>query len=180
MTNLEPGMMIYSPVMSARQKPTLSAKSGGVLSLSEVQQIALLRDVLERGFAFRFQTRGHSMSPFIRDGDVLTVAPLAGKPIRLGDIVAWIQPDARRLTIHRVVASQGSAYLIRGDNLAQSDGWIAATDILGWVTRLERNGQSVRLGLGAERRLIAWLSGHGWLMHLLSRARRLRALVLGR
>ncbi len=56
------------------------------------------------------------MTPFIRDGDVVTVAPSAKIRPSVGRVVAFIQPDTGRLVIHRVIDRQGSAFLIQGDN----------------------------------------------------------------
>jgi len=36
----------------------------------------LAKDVLGRGASFRFQARGNSMTPFIRDGDVIAIVPM--------------------------------------------------------------------------------------------------------
>jgi hypothetical protein len=47
-----------------------------VLSLSGAALLALARDVLARGAQVRFRARGSSMSPFIRDRDILTLAPV--------------------------------------------------------------------------------------------------------
>ena len=41
---------------------------------------------------------------------------------------------------------------------------IPRENLLGRVTRVERNGKAVWLGLGPERTLIAWLSRRGWLI----------------
>jgi hypothetical protein len=62
-----------------------------------------------------------------------------------------------------VVARQEQAVFIQGDNLGNNgpvyaDGIIPQANLLGKVTRIERNGKKVWLGLGPERRVIAWLS----------------------
>ncbi|CAK0742304.1 hypothetical protein CCP3SC1_1300004 [Gammaproteobacteria bacterium] len=138
---------------------------GGELSLSNLGQLELLRGVVERGHSFRTCVRGWSMAPFIRDQDVLTIAPLTGKPLRLGSVVAFVQPDAGRLAIHRLIARQGDRWLIRGDNNPEADGIIPSENILGYVIRVERNGRSIRLGLGPGALLIVGLQR----VHLLRR-----------
>jgi len=143
--------------------PRLSVVNGHELPLSGVAVLELMRAVLAMGVPFRFCARGWSMAPFIRDGDVITVAPLAGPP-GLGEVVAFVRPEAEMLVVHRVVAIRGDAPLIQGDSVPEcTDGVIPLQNILGRVTRVERQGQAVWLGLGPERLLIAWLSRSGLL-----------------
>jgi len=129
----------------------------------------LMAEVLGRGAQFRFAAPGSSMTRFIRDRDVITVAPL---PVRLGDVAAFVSPLGGRLTVHRVVGIEEGAYRIKGDNCAGADGAIERRYILGRVTRVEREGKRVRLGLGPERVVIALLSRRGWLYPVLVPVRR--------
>jgi len=129
---------------------------GGELHLSNLGQLELLRGMMERGVPLRTMARGFSMSPFIRDGDVLTIAPLDGRAPRLGEVVAFTLPDTGRLAIHRVIARRGGAWLFRGDNSPEPDGIVPRENFLGVVTCVERDGRDVRLG--AERALIAALN----------------------
>jgi len=46
------------------------------LSISGSTLIELLEAVLSQEASFRFQAKGLSMSPFIKDGDMVTVSPL--------------------------------------------------------------------------------------------------------
>jgi hypothetical protein len=131
--------------------------------------VELLQAVLERGAPFWFEAPGFSMSPFIQDGDTITVAPLAGAPPRPGDVVAFLRPDSGKLVVHRVVGKRGDAFLIRGDNGGEVDDLAPAAGILGRVTGVRRDGRPVRLGLGPERRLVAFLSRRGLLQPLLRR-----------
>ena len=115
-----------------------------------------MREVLEKGAAFQFRARGASMSPFIKDGDVITVTPLIKEKPDVGKVVAFLQPVSGCLLVHRVVRRQGPVFLIQGDNSAnQPDGWVDRQDILGCVTRVERDGRRILVGLGPERYLLA-------------------------
>jgi hypothetical protein len=118
----------------------------------------LLQAVLQRKRSFRFRARGRSMAPFIRDGDIVTVAPIAEAPLRLGDVVAFLTPEEDRLTLHRLVARQGEAWMLQGDNLQFPDGLVPQQSILGRVTGIARRGRSIHWGLGPERGLLALLS----------------------
>jgi len=141
-------------------------------SLSGTKLLALARAVLERGASFRFRAVGTSMVPFIRSGDVLTLSPLRGRQPRVGDVIAFVHPVTGRMAVHRVVCARQAAYLLRGDAVLEPDGWIRLEDILGRVTRIERDGRRVRLGLGVERFGIAWLRRHEALWELARRAGR--------
>jgi signal peptidase I len=124
----------------------------------------LMAAVLEKGVPFRFSASGSSMTPFIRDGDVITVAP--GR-IRYGDVVAFVSPHSEKLTVHRVVRVSIDGYLIKGDNVAEPDGYVPRASLLGRVSRVEHGSKHVRLGLGIERVVIAFLSRRGWLISVI-------------
>ena len=143
------------------QRPALQ-KSG--ISLSGKALIELMQAVHAKGLPFRFNAGGHSMAPFIRDGDVICVSPLASRAPGLGDVAAFIHPETKSLCMHRVLSVHGDCFLIQGDNMPEkSDGLISREAIVGRVTRVERSGRRVRLGLGPERILLAILSRCGGL-----------------
>ncbi len=135
----------------------------------------LLRDLLQSGLAVRLEVSGHSMTPFVRGGDVVTIAPRGLREPLPGDVVAYAA-GADRLVVHRIVGQLEGRLLPRGDAAPSADPPIAPGDILGVVTRVERRGRRVRIGHGPERRAVAWLSRIG----LLARLARLRAALSGR
>jgi hypothetical protein len=140
------------------------------LSLSNPDLAELMRAALARGSPFHFRALGSSMSPFIRDGDQITIAPLRrGKP-SLGQVVAFIQPETGQLLVHRVTGLQGSACLVQGDNTpGRTDGLVPLENILGRLVQVQRDGKKIRLGLGPERYLVALLSRFGLLRPFLLR-----------
>lgn len=127
----------------------------------------VVKAVLAKGAVCRFQVKGHSMSPFIKDGDVVTVSPLFGTAPHLGDVVAFIHPGPDKLVIHRVVGRKDDSCIIIGDNTFEIDGPVSTGNILGRVTRVERGGKRIIVGLGLERYLIAFLSRSGLLSSVL-------------
>jgi len=143
-----------------------SRAEGGELSLSSPALIELMRGVLDKEVPFRFQAKGFSMSPFIKNGDVITVETLPDGAPRLGHIVAFRHPGSGRLVVHRVVGRKGGAYLIKGDAAPEGDGLVPADNILALVTKVEREGQPVRLGIGPARLLIAFLTRSGLFLRL--------------
>jgi hypothetical protein len=162
--------MKVSPVHTScnvQAKPTLLRRKGGELSLSGTSLVDLFRAVLEKGVRFRFQAKGFSMSPFIKDGDVVTVSPLSDRSPGIGDVVAFIHQGTGKLVVHRLVGKRGDSYLIKGDNSPETDGLIPKANILGCVRKVERDGKKVFLGIGPERFLIAFLTRTGLLFPLL-------------
>ena len=128
------------------------------------------------------------MSPFIRDGDVITIAPVqppdpnphvpapslsAGnvsdaRNCEVGRVVAFVSAPGRRLVVHRIVGRRESGFLIQGDNLSGPVvDTIRSDRILGRVVRIERGRKRVWLGLGPERYAIAVLSRAGMLLPIL-------------
>ena len=110
------------------------------------------------------------MSPFIRDGDVITIAP-GMKVYGIGQVVAFVNPVSERLVVHRIIGRHESRFLIQGDSLVGlSADIVHQDDILGRVVRVERGRKRVWLGLGPERHAIAMLSRVGLLLPIRSRA----------
>ena len=146
-------------------------------SISGAALAELLREVLRKGLPFTFRARGFSMSPFIKDGDDLTLFPLNGIPPGLGDVVAFIHKGTGVPFIHRVVGKKENTYLLKGDNATETDGFISESDLLGCVRMVERRGLRVFFGLGPERFLIAYLNRRGILLQAIHMLRKLRLLA---
>ena len=140
------------------EKEPTYAHDGGSLSLSNTSLIVIIQDVLARGVPFRFAAPGFSMSPFIRDRDVITLVPYQRTSCRIGTVLAFVRPGTGQLVVHRVIAASGDGWRIKGDNNPEEDGVIPHTAILGQVIQVERAGKFVLHGLGPERVIIALLS----------------------
>lgn len=146
-------------------------------ALSGAGFTVLMEAVLEKGVPFRFAAPGGSMTPFIRDGDAITVAP--GR-IRFGDAVAFVNPHSGKLTVHRVVRVSRDGYLIKGDNALEPDGFVPRASLLGRVVGVEHRSRRVRLGMGIERVVIAFLSRRGWLIPMVGATRRAMRPIAGK
>lgn len=136
---------------------------GEELHVSNLSQQELLRGMAERGVPLRTTVRGFSMAPFIRDRDVVTIAPITGVEPRVGDVVAFTLSESGRFAIHRVVARIGEGWLMRGDSAPQADAVVTREQLIGRVVRVERDGRDVHVGLGGERAWIGALSRAGGL-----------------
>jgi len=126
-----------------RERPELHHKKDAEISLSGTAVIALLSAVHEKGADFRFGASGMSMSPTIRDGDIITLSPPKGMKPVFGDILAFRHPETGKLIVHRVIGVSSDTFLAKGDNSLDPDGLIPLSNILGVVTRVERNGFSL-------------------------------------
>jgi hypothetical protein len=110
-------------------------------SLSAPVIMELIAAVHEKGAPFCFQARGHSMTTAIRDGDTITVSPLRNLHPGRGDVLAFRHPNQLQLLVHRVLREKKDRFLTKGDNCSAVDGWIPAENILGIVTRVERENK---------------------------------------
>lgn len=118
----------------------------------------LIGAVLGRKESLRFEVKGSSMGPFIKDGDIVTISPLNGSSSFFGKIVAFNNLRTKKLVIHRIIGKTGNRYILKGDNISDIDGLISRENILGAITRIERQDKELRLGLGRERVIVAFVS----------------------
>ncbi|MBL7131042.1 MAG: S24/S26 family peptidase [Candidatus Omnitrophica bacterium] len=137
-------------------------------SLSGPVTVGLIQAAFAKGALFRFKVKGFSMSPFIKNNDVVTLSPFSSSAPDLGKPVACVLPVNKKLVVHRIIGKKGSYYLIKGDRLSEPACPIEQKDILGCVTRIERENKSVSLGLGLERIAVAFLSKKGVLPFIFS------------
>ncbi len=123
----------------------------------------LVNTVLQSGKKVRFKARGHSMSPFVRDGDMITlkVYSSAFDVVNPGDIVA-VSTRHQKMIVHRVLRVYRHRVLLKGDNYKEVDGFFTKKNIMGFVTKIERNGRPLTYNRMINR-FIAWLSGTGLL-----------------
>ncbi len=128
----------------------------------------IVHDLLARGDTVRMVAHGGSMSPWIRDGDVLTILPRSpGREPRVGDVVAFRRPGGQRLVVHRLVSRVPGGWIARGDRCSAPDGFIPDGAILGTVDRVR---------YGSRRRILP----RGFLGIALSSASRLALQVRDR
>ncbi len=81
------------------------------------------------------------MQPLIRDGDIVSVAPLRQTRLHIGDAVLFTIGNGRAL-LHRVVKIRSGIgeeeILVQGDRSVHPDGYITKSDILGILFLVER------------------------------------------
>jgi hypothetical protein len=99
------------------------------------------------------------MIPFVRDGDIVHVRPVAHGDVRVGDVVAYASAEA--FLLHRVVAERPGGWLLRGDALDFAD-FVPREAVLGRAVAVVRRGRWRRLDTAPSRwlgRVVAALPG---------------------
>ncbi len=122
-----------------------------ILNLKRGDFASISQEVLGRGRILRFKAKGGSMSPFIRNGDVVEVVPLKGK-INLGDIILYHSSYGNPV-VHRVIRRNRESIITKGDSVPGSDQPIFLKQVLGRVVAIERNGWCIRLDKPAGKLL---------------------------
>ena len=144
-----------------------NSNSNNNLKLSGENLTELMSAVLEKNADFRFQANGHSMSPFIKNQDIVTVSPLSKNKPQTGDIVAACFLERKAIVVHRVIGKRQGGFLIKGDNNPSKDGVFEQDQIIGMVSKVERNGKKVWHSGGHFGKIIALLSKSGLLNKLI-------------
>ncbi len=114
-----------------------------MLNLKREDFTSIAHGVLGRGRALRFKAKRGSMSPFIRNGDVLEVVPSKGK-INLGDVVFYCSSYGSPV-VHRVIQRNKENIITKGDSVSGSDHSVLFKHVLGRVVAVEKNGWRMRL-----------------------------------
>src|SRR5579864_8484590 len=114
----------------------------------------VVRELLEQGLCVRFQARGASMSPAIRDGEIVTVTPVIVGKLRKDDVVLAKSNYGFRL--HRIVLADHArdVFITRGDCGQENDAALTGAQILG-VAR----AKEVRVGRKVVRANLKGLGG---------------------
>ena len=142
------------------------AKKSGSLSFTRVELLQIFSSLAEKKASVRVRAVGFSMSPFIKDGDIITIAPLSGAATKPGMIVAFACEEREGLVVHRIISRCNGRRITKGDNSISADPAIDDNNILGFVKKIERKGKNVFLGLGVSGLFIAMLSRAGALILL--------------
>ena len=125
--------------------------------------------MLERGLNVRFQARGGSMSPAIRDGEIVEITPVTLSELRKNDIVLAKTDFGFRL--HRVLRLDlaQNVFITRGDCAQQDDPPLNGNQILG-----RARAKELRVGWTTVRASFRY----GWFLRSAARAQYLVEKVL--
>ena len=122
------------------------------MQINHAELSALAEQVLQAGKQFSFSAYGSSMSPFIRDGDIVFLEQPS--IYEVGD-VAMLRGDSG-LLLHRIVRIDDEGVTTRGDGMSQSDPGVAPySALLGKVIRVSGAGFNFHLKPPFSRLLAA-------------------------
>jgi uncharacterized repeat protein (TIGR01451 family) len=133
----------------------------------------LTRELLERGVGMRFRACGASMSPAIRDGEIVEITPVIVSKLRKDDIVLAKSHFGFRL--HRIVRADhaNNRFITRGDCGQQDDPALRGEQILGLARAKE-----VRVGRTKVRAQFHGIMG--WALRSAARGQRIAEKILHR
>lgn len=110
--------------------------------------LKLGREILKKGKSIRFQVRGWSMRPFIRDGDVIFVSPIENSSFKTGDVVLY-STEGNKVIVHRIIKKDKKdgrmTLLVKGDATSGFADKVDVKNVLGKVTAVERDGRKKRI-----------------------------------
>jgi uncharacterized repeat protein (TIGR01451 family) len=114
----------------------------------------VILDLLKQGLSVRFRATGASMTPAIRDGDIVEVTPVIVSKLRKDDIVLGKTNEGFRL--HRIVSADpdNDVFITRGDRGQENDPALKGAQILG-----RAEAKEVRIGQRVVRAKVNSLSG---------------------
>lgn len=109
--------------------------------MKKVKEVS--RELLNDGFNIRISSLGSSMFPLIKTGDKITVSP--GKNFVIGNLIVFTRDE--KMVCHRLVRvfEKGGIkyYQTRGDSFFNFDEPVTSDQILGRVTKIERENVSL-------------------------------------
>jgi phage repressor protein C with HTH and peptisase S24 domain len=87
---------------------------------------------LKAGETVKFKPRGHSMEPIIRNGQQVTVAPVDGESLQVGDVVLCKVQGHHYL--HKIInVDRERRRVLIGNNKGHTNGWTGYHNVFGRV-----------------------------------------------
>ncbi len=124
------------------------------MNCENIEFLELSNEILSKGNCLRFQAKGGSMHPFIKNGQIIQVRPAKIFEITSGDIIFYHGLD-NRMIVHRVIKKcreNGRIVLLtKGDSASQFDEYVYPESILGKIVAIERNNKTIRTDRGLLR-----------------------------
>jgi hypothetical protein len=104
----------------------------------------LVADVVRTSGKVQLKVAGLSMIPFLWPGDIVTVRHCDPSELQTNWIIVLRQRE--RLIVHRFLYWAGDSVVTRGDARPRYDEPARATEVLGQVESILRNGRQISLG----------------------------------
>lgn len=134
--------------------------SNNILSCNKEDFSYLAETILKQGNCIRFRAEGGSMSPSIRNGDIIEVSPDIDD-ITSGDIILYRSKENMPV-VHRVIKkNEIGSILTKGDSSLDFDNPVTDEQVLGKVIEVEKRGLNIRHVLGRILRQVQGFSLYG-------------------
>ena len=119
-------------------------------------------EILRRDGRLVYTSVGDSMRPFIRSGQDLLVIERPKGRLKKYDVPLY-RRDSGQYVLHRVVKVREKDYVICGDNRWRRETGITDRHILGVLTAIVRNGETISVQDRAYRRKVRLWCEFFWL-----------------
>ena len=104
--------------------------------------------VLKKGDCFRFRAQGWSMSPFIRNGDLIQVKSVSPLNLKYGDIIFY-HNHRERVIVHRIInkdkVNDSLIFLVKGDSSQGKAEYVYQENIVGKVVAIEKRRRTINM-----------------------------------
>lgn len=97
-------------------------------------------DVIAEQGRLVYTSEGDSMSPLIREGNLLVIEAVKA-PLKVGDVPLY-KRDSGQYVLHRIVEVKKGKYAMKGDNRTAVEKGITDKHIIGVLTGIVRNGKT--------------------------------------
>jgi signal peptidase I len=130
------------------------------IKLNKKEFLHISNHIISQGGSFPCRVRGSSMTPFIRDGDVAMIQPVAAESLGFGDVILF--ESRNRLYLHRIVRKKTVRdriyFFARGDSILGSPEMIDSIQVLGQVKSVNRNGRDLDVSTHWQKIIVcAWI-----------------------
>ncbi len=151
-------------------------------NISGIDFEQLASGLLEEGNMLRFRAHGNSMLPFVKDNDIIVVAPIENNNIKKGDIVFY-QGKKESPVAHRVISltADNEFIFVRGDGYIGGAEKIPIKKVTGIVCEIERNNKTINRKKTSYK-LMVWcwtkIQAMRWLLFRINR--KLKSVIVDR
>jgi hypothetical protein len=137
----------------------------------EQRKCSLAAEVLQSSGHLKLRATGASMLPTLWPGDLLTIQFSHFDQVKQGDVVLFLRQG--RFFVHRVLSKtrlEDEFLVTRGDCMPQADRPVRPGELLGKVTKIQRDSwfPAPTLKLGPFRRIFAQMLCHCNLLRLIA------------
>ena len=111
------------------------------VALCEIENF--VEEILSAGGSFSFMPKGISMLPLIREGKDSVIISPAPEKLKKYDIILYKRNNGKYV-LHRIVKVKNGVYTLCGDNQIANEHNITKDMVLGYVTAIIRDGETIK------------------------------------